>query len=78
MGGSPPCPAHYVQEYMTRPGLTWELERLGYHARVDTAYAVMLTEQGVLSREQGRALAMALAGDGDHPANGIPRRPAAG
>lgn len=54
-------PAHYVQEYMTRPGLTWEVERLAYHARVDTAYAVMLTEQNVLSREQGRALVTALA-----------------
>lgn len=53
-------PSHHVQEYMTRPGLTWEVERLGYHARVDTAYAVMLTEQGILSPEQGRALLAAL------------------
>jgi len=53
-------PAKRLQEYMTRPWLERERQRLPYYNRVDLAYAVMLTEEGMLSREHGAVLIAAL------------------
>jgi argininosuccinate lyase len=54
------APAEKLQEYMTRPWLERERERLPYYNRVDLAYAAMLTEERILTRAQGAALVTAL------------------